>query len=367
LKPILQAIAKHPKLTLSLLVAGMHLSDEFGHTMDEIENDGFLITATVSMNPSGDTGFSMAESIGIGVSRLAQKFNLIKPDILLVLGDRIEALAGGIAAAYMNLPVAHIHGGDSAKAGLDESARHALTKFSHIHFPATKKSADRIIKMGEDKWRVNVVGAPGLDTILNAEFIGSDKLSKKFNIDLEKPVILFVQHSVTTEVEDAIFQIGESLSAIVDLGIQTILVYPNSDAGGRRMINVIEEYADKYSFIKAYKSLVHQEYLSLMKIASLMVGNSSSGIIESPSFHLPVVNIGSRQQGRERSENVIDVGYDKVEIREAIKRVLSDKKFNEKVKRCRNPYGDGKAAERIVNVLSSILIDRRLIQKRLTY
>jgi UDP-hydrolysing UDP-N-acetyl-D-glucosamine 2-epimerase len=221
--------------------------------------------------------------------------------------------------------------------------------------------------MGEDKWRVNVVGAPGLDTILNAEFIGSDKLSKKFNIDLEKPVILFVQHSVTTEVEDAIFQIGESLSAIVDLGIQTILVYPNSDAGGRRMINVIEEYADKYSFIKAYKSLVHQEYLSLMKIASLMVGNSSSGIIESPSFHLPVVNIGSRQQGRERSENVIDVGYDKVEIREAIKRVLSDKKFNEKVKRCRNPYGDGKAAERIVNVLSSILIDRRLIQKRLTY
>ena len=185
-------------------------------------------------------------------------------------------------------------------------------------------------------------------------------------MELSEPILLVVQHPVTTEIDDAPDQIHETLEAILELKYQTVLIYPNADAGGRKMIEVVKEYK-KYSFIEAFKSIPHKEYLSLMKIASVMVGNSSSGIIEAPSFGLPVVNIGSRQEGRQRAENVIDVDYDKEQIKAAIKKALYDEDFKREVKNCKNPYGDGKAGVRIADILSKIKVDKKLLQKRLTY
>ncbi|HEC92817.1 MAG TPA: UDP-N-acetylglucosamine 2-epimerase (hydrolyzing), partial [Candidatus Atribacteria bacterium] len=249
---------------------------------------------------------------------------------------------------------------------VDEFARHAITKLVHIHFAATKESANRIIKMGEDPSNVFVVGAPGLDIILNEDLIEPVELSEKYNLDLSKPILLVIQHPVTTEVENAPYQIRETLEAIMELKYQTLVIYPNADAGGRKMIEVIKKY-EKYPFIKTFKSIPHKEYLSLMKIASVMIGNSSSGIIEAPSFRLPVVNIGTRQGGRERAENVIDVGYDKDQIESAIKKALYDRDFREKLKNSKNPYGDGKTGVRVAEILSKIKIDKKLLQKKITY
>jgi GDP/UDP-N,N'-diacetylbacillosamine 2-epimerase (hydrolysing) len=274
-------------------------------------------------------------------------------------------LAGVVAATYVGIPIAHIHGGE-VSGNVDEPVRHAITKLAHIHLAATKESAERIIRMGEEPWRVFVVGAPGLDSALTTELPKSKELSKKYNLDLSSPLVLVVQHSVVGEAEDAPGQIRETLDALVELGFQTVLVYPNADAGGRRMIKVISRY-ENYPFIKTFKSIPHEEYLGLMKIAKVMVGNSSSGIIEAPSFGLPTVNIGTRQRGRQRAENTIEVGYDNQEIKKAIQKALFDRKFRERVKHSKNPYGDGKAGKRIAKILSEIEINRELLEKRMTY
>jgi len=364
-KSVLREIETNPELDLSLIVIGMHLSTEFGYTVKEIEEDGFKIEAKIAVLHSGDTGAAMSKSIGKCMVRTANALEKIKPDVLLILGDRSEMLLGAVSATYMGIPIAHIHGGDIS-GNVDEPVRHAITKLTHIHFTATKESADRIIKMGEEPWRVHVVGAPGLDLILNEKMPEPREITRKYGLDLSKPILLVVQHSVITEADDAPNQIRETLEAISELGYQTILIYPNADAGGRRMIEVIREY-EKYPFIRTFRSILHKEYLSLMKLASVIVGNSSSGIIEAPSFRLPVINIGTRQRGRQRAENVIDVDYDKEEIKMAIQKALYDEKFKEKVKNCKNFYGDGKAGMRIANFLSEIKIDRRLLEKRMTY
>jgi UDP-hydrolysing UDP-N-acetyl-D-glucosamine 2-epimerase len=364
MRPVLNAIKNNSNLNLTLIVTGMHLMTEFGKTIKEIERDNFE-TYQINEVYEEDNKASMARFVGKCVNKLVDAFNHIHPDVILLLGDRGEMLAGAIAGAYLGIPVAHVHGGDVSST-IDEPVRHAITKLSHIHFAATRKSADRIIKMGEEKWRVHVVGAPGLDTILNERLIESREISKKYKLDLADPILLVIQHPVTMEYDTASSQIRETLDAIVKLKYQTILIYPNADAGGRRMIKVIKEY-EKYPFIKTFKNLPHRDYLSLMKIASVMIGNSSSGIIEAPSFNLPAINIGTRQEGRERAENVMDVNYNTEEIIKGIRKALYDKKFKEKIKKCKNPYGDGKASERIMKVLSKVKIDKKLLQKRITY
>lgn len=366
LYPVLRTIEAHPELKLLLVVTGMHLSEEFGYTVNEIEKDGLSISARVEMLSNSDMPEAMAESIGKGIIGLAQTWEQTRPDVVLVLGDRTEPLAAAITGAYMNIPVAHIHGGDSPRAGLDEYARHAITKFAHIHFPATRKSAERIIKMGEDEWRVHIVGSPALDTILSEALLSSEVLTERFGLDLSQPLILLIQHPVTTQVDKAPKQMRETLEAIVELNHPTVLIYPNSDAGGRRMIEVIKEY-EGHPFIKTFKSLPRKEYLSLAKIASVMVGNSSSGIIDAPSFGLPAVNIGIRQEGRERGNNVIDVGHNKQEIVKGIEKALTDKEFLREVKKCQSPYGDGKTSQRIADILSKMEITPELIQKKITY
>jgi GDP/UDP-N,N'-diacetylbacillosamine 2-epimerase (hydrolysing) len=276
-------------------------------------------------------------------------------------------LAGAVAATYMNIPIAHIHGGD-VSGNVDEPVRHAITKLAHIHFPATEESAQRIIAMGEDPSHVFTVGAPTLDTILHEKLIEPCQLAEKYHLNLLEPLLLIVQHPVTIEADEASSQIRETLEAIADLHYQSIVVYPNADAGGRRMIEVIKEYkVEKYPFIRSFESIPHEEYLSLMKIASVIVGNSSSGLIEAPSFGLPVVNIGSRQQGRQRAENVIDVGYNRTQIKAAIQTALDDEVFKAQSKSIKNPYGDGMTGVRIAEILAGIKIDKKLLQKRMSY
>jgi len=366
LYPVLRAIKSTHGLILSLLVTGMHLSHDFGYTVQEIEKDKFKIEAKVDMLLSSDAPSAMAKSIGIGITCMAQALEQLDPDIVLVLGDRVEALAAAIAAAYMNIPLAHIHGGDNPHAGLDEYARHAITKFAHIHFPATQKSAERIIKMGEDDWRVHTVGSPALDDILNELSLPAEVISNKFKIDIYKPFILMLQHPITTQIDEAPKQIRETLEAVIKVGHPTVIIYPNSDAGGRSMIEVIKEF-EQYPLISTFKSLPRRDYLGLMKMASVMIGNSSSGIIEAPSFGLPVVNIGIRQEGRERGDNIIDVIHNKQDIIKATNKALTDIEFKASVQKCINPYGDGKASQRIVELLKKIEITPQLLQKKITY
>ncbi len=364
MQSVLREIKEHPKLELEIIVTGMHIMPEFGMTINEIKKDGFKIHE-IDATYEKDNKESMANFVGKFIQLLTKKTKEIKPDLILLLGDRGEMLAGAIVGAYLTIPVAHLHGGEITST-VDEFSRHAITKLAHIHLPATENSEERIIKMGEDPSNVFIVGAPGLDSILNENLIEPAELSEKYNLDLSKPIFLMVQHPVTTEVGVAHEHIRETLEAMVGLRHQTILIYPNADAGSREMIEVIKEY-EKYPFIKTFKSIPHKEYLSLMKMATIMIGNSSSGIIEAPSFCLPVINIGSRQKGRERTENVIDVDYDKEQIKESIKKVLDNENFKEKVKNCKSLYGDGKAGVRIANILSEIKIEKRILQKRLTY
>ncbi len=361
MKSVLGAIENHPHLNLEIIATGMHLMLEFGMTINEIKKDTFKIHE-IDASYGKDDKESMANFVGKFIQLLTGKVNEIKPDMILLLGDRGEMLAGAIVGAYLTIPVAHLHGGEVTST-VDDFARHAITKLAHIHLPATELSAKRIILMGEESWRIHVVGAPGLDLILNEKLPSKEEVCENLSLDPKKPIFLAIQHPVTLEIEQAEKQMRETMEAIAHLKQQTVVIYPNADAGGRKMIEVIKEY-DKYPFVKIFKSIPHIEYLSLMKMSSVMVGNSSSGIIEAPSFQLPVVNIGTRQEGRERSDNVIDVDHCKEEIINAINKAMSDPIFTGKVKKCKNPYGDGKTGERVANILNRIKIDKQLLQKK---
>lgn len=367
LRPVMKKISNSPKLELITLVTGSHLIHKFGYSLSEIEEDGFKIDYKISMYPeefkSSDKNH-IPKYLGRGIIGVTTALEKSKPNILVVLGDRGEALIGAIAAAYLNIPIAHIQGGDHCVGGdIDDSIRHAITKLSHIHFPATSKSAGKILQMGEEKWRIFISGATALDSILREKLPAKEKIEEALNLELNQPTILVLQHAVSSETKYAGEQMRETMEAIKELKKQTIVLYPNADPGSSSIISVIEEYKG-YPFIHIYKTLPHDIYLGLMKTVAVMVGNSSSGIIEAPSFKLSVVNIGIRQIGREKANNTIDVDYKKDEIIEGIKKALYDEKFSGQVKECVSPYGDGRAASRMVKVLSSIEINKKLLQKK---
>lgn len=342
-------------IQLDVVATGMHLMKEFGYSVDEIKKDNFNLHI-IDETFLKDSKESMSIFIGNFVVKLTQLLSEIKPDFVLLLGDRGEMLAGAITASYLQIPVAHIHGGDVSST-VDDSARHAITKLSNIHFPATEKSASRIKQMGENPENIFVVGAPGLDDILkNVNEVDIKYLKDKYSIN--KNFVIILQHPVSLEEEDSAKQIKETLDAVLETDYQIILVYPNADAGGRAMIDIIDEYQ-----VPAYKNIPHNDFIGLLSISSILIGNSSSGIIESSSLKLPVINIGTRQEGREKSTNVVDVDYKKEEILEAINYIeLSD--YQKILENCINPYGDGKAAERIVNILKNIEIDNDLLNKK---
>ncbi len=362
MRSVLFEMEKNPDIDLELVVTGMHLMEEFGMTVNDIEEDGFKFHK-INVKFDEDSKLSMVKFIGKFIKLLSDRILKINPDIILLLGDRGEMLGGAIVGAYLSIPTAHLHGGEITST-VDEYARHAITKLVNIHFPATQKSAERIIKMGENHDNVFVVGAPGLDHILGEKLVEPERISSKFNLNLNEPIILLVQHPVTLESKKGIIKARKTLDAIVELENQTIIIYPNADAGGRKIIELIREY-ESYPFINTYKSIPSIDYLSLMNIVSVIVGNSSSGIIEAPSFKLPAVNIGSRQEGRERALNVIDVDYDKEEIKNAILKAIHDEEFKDTLNKSINPYGDGKTGKRVTDILSKIKLDNKLMNKKL--
>jgi UDP-N-acetylglucosamine 2-epimerase (non-hydrolysing)/GDP/UDP-N,N'-diacetylbacillosamine 2-epimerase (hydrolysing) len=368
LYPVMKAVQRHPSLELSILATGMHLMPEFGYTIKEIEADGFVIQASVPMYLSGDTTATTVKGLGIGIIGITQALEQIKPSIVVILGDRDEGLAAAIAGAHMYIPVCHIHGGDSTGGScIDESIRHAITRFAHVHFPATPKHAERLIRMGEEEWRIHVVGPLGIYSMREADFTNRVELCLNLDLDAKEPILIVIQHPVTIQVGRAHEQMRETMEALVEVKKQAVVIYPNADAGGRAMIDVIKEYSN-FSFIKTFKNLPYLTFNSLMKAADVIIGNSSAAIVDAPLFGLPAVNIGSRQESRERAANVFDVSHKKGEIVKAIQRILGDEELRERLQKAPNPYDvEGKGAQEIVKVLSTMDVNERLLQRNLTY
>ena len=368
LKPIMKKINYSDSLLLQTVVTGTHLLPEFGDTAQIILDDGFTIDARIPIILSGDSKEILPHSIGHGIIAFSQAFEILDPDIVLVLGDRYEIFAAAIAASYGGRVLAQIHGGDNLRGGYDEYTRHAITKISHIHFPATAKSAERIKKLGENPEQIFVVGSPSIETIQSMQTSSREAICKKLNLDENLPILLFVFHPISTHPESVVQEVTNALDSIINLKHQIVLIYPNVDPGAKNIINIIEQYSQEYpEKIHLFKNLPHTDYLTVMKHADLMVGNSSSGIIESSSLHLPVVNIGHRQEGREHAENVIDVGNDTKAIMDAINICLHDEDFMQKVKHCKSPYGEGTTSNLICNILMNQKIDFNMIDKRLNY
>jgi len=261
-------------------------------------------------------------------------------------------LAGAIVGAHMNILVAHI-GGGHVTGSIDDKIRDGITIFSDIHFVATKKHARRLMRMGIQKSKIYIVGAPDLEAIKKKYFTPKNEIYKKFKLDSKKPIILLSQHPVTNEYQEAPSQMKITLEALRSIPGQIIATYPNEDAGGKTMTKILKNYAQNHTDISLYKHINYRDYLGLMNVANIIIGNSSAGIIEAPSFGLPAVNIGTRQKGRERAKNVIDVGYSKSEIRRGIEKGLFDKEFLKRIKKIKNPYGDGKTSQRIISILKN--------------
>jgi len=364
LRPVLEALRRAPDLELLLLVAGMHLASEFGLTVRDIEADGFPISARVEMLGGGDTPEAVAAATGRGVAGFGEAFARLRPDVVVALGDRFEMLAAAVAALPFALPVAHIHGGEVSEGAMDNQIRHAITKLAHLHFASAEPHARRIAAMGEEPWRIHTVGAPGLDRLATTEPLPRAGLARDLRLPEAGPWLLVTFHPVTLEYRDTAAHIDELLAALEKTDGFIVITYPNADTAGRLIIERIEEFAGRHPRrCRLAKSLGERLYLSLLRHADLMIGNSSSGLIEAPTFGLPVVNVGSRQRGRLRGANVIDVEP----LREDILRGIEAAQalpFRVRARAAANPYGDGHAAPRVVDVLRSVPIDARLVQKR---
>ena len=375
--PILKAIAAHPDLEYRLVVSGAHLDKNFGNTLSEIQKDGFTVHAEVKIDMEEDTLYATAAAIGSGVISVAKALSEVNPDLWVVYADRFEGFAAIIAGTQMNFPTAHIEGGDITEGGaLDDSVRHAMSKLAHLHFTTNENAANRVRTMGEEDWRVFNVGFPAIDLIAAGLYAKPEELVAKYNLTLKSPVVLFTQHSVTTQFDQAAAQLEPSLKALEALakkGVQIIVTYPNNDAGGRAIITRLESWFKEvnHPLIQLHKSLGRYNYHGVLALAGrtgigACVGNSSSGIKETPAFGCPTVDIGSRQAGRLRTTNVLNADYDTDQIFSAISKCLEDKAFRQQCAICLNPYGVGDAGKKIAEVLATIPLDKKLITKRMT-
>lgn len=366
--PVFKAISENDDLELELIVTGAHLSDSYGYTINEIEKDGFKVADKIESLLNSDSHSSRVKGLAIQLQSMVQTVQRVNPDILLVLGDREESMTTALIGAYMNIPVAHVAGGDKVVGNVDDQVRHAVSKLAHIHFTTNQESAVRLIKLGEEPFRIHNTGNPGLDRLRDVPTLTRKEMSKRleFNIDKEEPLILLIQHVISTEVDYAYEQMKVTMESIKELGIKTIISYPNSDAGGQQMIKAINEYVH-LPFIHVQKNIPRLEFVNIMRKASCMLGNSSAGILEAPFLKLPVINVGNRQKGRLHSDNVNFVNHDKEEIIDAIKNAIFNDEYKEQVRKCINPYGDGNTSVKIANILANIEIDSKLLIKEITY
>jgi GDP/UDP-N,N'-diacetylbacillosamine 2-epimerase (hydrolysing) len=359
-----------PLIDFSLIVTGAHLSENYGRTVDYIENDGFKIIGKIFNLIDTNSKIGRIISLGNQIQSISQILNLEKPDIVLVAGDREESLSITTITAYLSIPCAHFFGGDIAKDGnIDNSVRYAASKLATIHFPTLEQHKATLIKLGEDEWRIHVMGNPALDRLLTTPIISKKELFSylKFNQEEDKYFVL-IQHSIISEAELQKKHIRETLDAIYNSKVKCFINYPNSDAGNKDIIDAYVEYSNKYPEVFfLFKNLNRLTYINLLRNASCLLGNSSSGILEVASLGLPVINIGNRQKGRISGQNVIYVDNVKEDILEAIDKIQNDDSFMKLVKKKHNPYGEGKSSDFVVKTLKNIEISDKLIYKNITY
>ena len=377
LYPIIKALANDERFKYYLLVSGAHLDENFGNTVKEIQKDGVRIFATVKIPRKSYTLYSTTRAIGRSILGLSKILNKVKPDFFLVYGDRFESFSAVITSTQMNIPTVHIEGGDRTEGGsLDDFVRHAMSKLAHIHFTTNEDASERLRKMGEENWRIFTVGLPGIDLIKKGYYASPDEIKEKYRINLINPLIIYTQHSIATEYDKTAEQVKPALDALIKLaneGIQVIMTFPNIDAGAIQIMKFLKQIkSDKKKNIQVHKSIGRHEYHGFLNICGrvgrgVCAGNSSSGIKETPAFGCPVVNIGERQKGRLRAENIIDTNYDTNEIYKAVMKCLYDEEFRKKCTHCSNPYDGGNVAEKVVEILASIKLDLKVLQKKVTY
>jgi UDP-N-acetylglucosamine 2-epimerase (non-hydrolysing)/GDP/UDP-N,N'-diacetylbacillosamine 2-epimerase (hydrolysing) len=358
----LHDLARHEEVDLKLIVLGAHLSPQFGETVKEIEKDGFPIAARLECLLSSDTDVGMAKTLGVAVLSLADLLGQMRPDLLLLIADRYEMLAPATVALTLRIPIAHIEGGEISEGAIDDAVRNALTKMSHIHFTSTEGARARVIAMGEERWRVHRAGAPSLDHLRRSRLLGSHELERQLELDLRRPTVVVAYHPVTI-VRDTTQEADSLFAALREVDAQILFCYPNADAGSHALLERTRAFLSTRSDARVFVNLDSVTYWSLIRQVALLIGNSSSGIMEAASFALPVVNVGFRQKGRERARNVLDAEPETKAILARIGQAMS-LAFRESLAGMTNPYGNGNASEKIVQVLTTVPLSEELLVKR---
>jgi len=358
----LRALSEHSLVDLQLIALGAHLSPEFGATIREIEKDGFPIAGRIECLLSSDSDVGMAKTIGVAALGLADHLGARRPDLLLLIADRYEMLAPACVALALRIPIAHIEGGEISEGAIDDAVRNALTKMAHVHFTSTFTARDRVISMGEQPWRVHRAGAPSLDHLKKSRLLTRDQLAEKLSLNFDIPGAVVAYHPVTLA-NDTLEEADALFGALGQLPEQLFFCYPNADAGSRALIERTKTFLGARGNGRIFVNLDAVTYWSLLRQAALFLGNSSSGIMETPSFALPTVNIGIRQQGRERARNIIDAPANSAAILNAAATARSNA-FRQSLESMANPYGDGSAAEKITGVLTSVPLGTTLLTKR---
>src|SRR6204780_393838 len=358
----LRELSAHPDVDLKIIALGPHLSPEFGYTVGEIEKDGFRVGARIECLMSSGSDVGMAKTIGVATLSLADYLGNLRPDLLLLIADRYEMLAPASVALALRIPIVHIEGGEISEGAIDDAVRNALTKMSHIHFTSTQAARDRVIAMGEEPWRVHRAGAPSLDHLRRQTLFTREQVESRLRVELKHLAILIAYHPVTLA-RDTVREADALFETLENLPDQILFCYPNADAGSRNLIERARTFAASRDAAHVFVNLDAQTYWSLLKQVDVLVGNSSSGIMESASFALPTVNVGLRQQGRERARNVIDAAPDGRAILKAIATAKSAD-FRRELQGMTNPYGEGLASEKIVEVLTTVPLGEELLLKR---
>lgn len=365
LKSLMQEINKDNDLELYLIVSGMHLSPEFGMTYKEIEEDGFEINAKVEMLLSSDSPAGISKSIGLGVIGFADEFQRADLDMLILLGDRYEALSAAISAMVMRIPIAHLHGGELTEGAIDEGIRHSITKMSYLHFTSTEQYRNRVIQLGENPERVFYVGALGVENIKKINLMTKEELERSIHFEIDENTVIVTYHPVTLE-NNTVEEQFLNLLKVLDRNpkIRMIFTKANADTNGRIVNELIDKYAAQNSERAcAFVSLGQKRYLSALKYCRIVIGNSSSGIIEAPSFGKPIINIGDRQKGRICADSVINCGYTQQEIQQAMETALTEE-FENKARNCRNPYEKENTAANIISVIKDYLLNDKIKLKK---
>lgn len=370
LRWVITGFQRSSEFETHVVVGGTHLSEIHGYTVKEILRDGVQNIVQVPFLSTSSNAIALISSVGNGLSKISRVFSGCKPDFLMLLGDRYELFIAAIAALICGIPIIHLHGGEVTEGVIDEQVRHAITKMAHIHMPSTEFYAENISKMGEEDWRIHIVGAPGLENMKRSVLYSKKEILKLSGVDVNRPTILCTYHPATLEDERNVTrQTNNLLKAVSEFDLQIIFTRPNAEVGSDKIVETIKDFVGKNDRAYFFDSLGSRLYLSFLKYVKAVAGNSSSGVIEVPLFHIPTVNIGNRQKGRFKPESIIQTGYLVSEITEGLEKALYDKEFLEQIKHIKNPYGDGNTSKYVVEGIKEIvkIPKERLLKKKLNF